>query len=79
MNSSQTIRVILVDDHNVVRSGLATFLRAFDDLELVGEAKNGFEAVNLCREKIPNVVLMDLRMPEMNGVAATQAILADHL
>jgi NarL family two-component system response regulator LiaR len=78
MNSSQTIRVILVDDHNVVRSGLATFLRAFDDLELVGEAKNGYEAVNLCREKQPDVILMDLMMPEMDGIAATQAILADY-
>jgi NarL family two-component system response regulator LiaR len=78
MNSAQTIRVILVDDHNVVRSGLATFLRAFDDLELVGEAKNGYEAVNLCREKQPDVILMDLMMPEMDGIAATQAILADY-
>ena len=78
MNSSQTIRVILVDDHNVVRSGLATFLRAFDDLELVGEAKNGYEAVNLCRENQPDVILMDLMMPEMDGIAATRAILADY-
>jgi NarL family two-component system response regulator LiaR len=77
MNISQTIRVMLVDDHNVVRSGLATFLRAYDDLELVGEAKNGFEAVKLCREKKPDVVLMDLMMPEMDGIAATRAILAD--
>jgi NarL family two-component system response regulator LiaR len=77
MNISQTIRVMLVDDHNVVRSGLATFLRAYDDLELVGEAKNGFEAIKLCREKKPDVVLMDLMMPEMDGIAATQAILAE--
>jgi len=72
-----TIRVVLVDDHNVVRSGLATFLRAYEDLQLVGEAKNGLEAVNLCREKKPDVVLMDLMMPEMDGIAATRAILAD--
>ena len=78
MNTSQTIRVMLVDDHNVVRSGLATFLRAYDDLELVGEAKNGLEAINLCREKQPDVILMDLMMPEMDGIAATKAILADH-
>ena len=44
MNTSQTIQVMLVDDHNVVRSGLATFVNAYDDLELVGEAKNGLEA-----------------------------------
>ena len=78
MNASQTIRVMLVDDHNVVRSGLATFLRAYEDLELVGEAKNGSEALNLCHQKVPNVILMDLMMPEMDGIAATRAILADY-
>ena len=78
MNTSQVIQVMLVDDHNVVRSGLATFLRAYDDLELVGEAKNGLEALNLCRKKKPDVILMDLMMPEMDGIAATRAILADH-
>jgi len=78
MNTSQTIRVMLVDDHNVVRSGLATFLRAYDDLELVGEARNGVEAVNLCHRNKPDVILMDLMMPEMDGIAATRAILADY-
>jgi len=78
MNTSQTIQVMLVDDHNVVRSGLATFLRAYEDLELVGEAKNGLEAVNLCHQKKPDVILMDLMMPEMDGIAATRAILADY-
>jgi NarL family two-component system response regulator LiaR len=77
MNTPLTIRVLLVDDHNVVRSGLATFLRAYDDLELVGEAKNGLEAVRLCRQVKPDVVLMDLMMPEMDGIAATRAILAE--
>jgi len=77
MNTPHTIRVLLVDDHNVVRSGLATFLRAYDDLELVGEAKNGLEAVRLCRQVKPDVVLMDLMMPEMDGIAATRAILAE--
>jgi two-component system, NarL family, response regulator LiaR len=78
MNASQTIRVMLVDDHNVVRSGLATFLKAYEDLELVAEARNGREAVELCCQKKPDVILMDLMMPEMDGIAATQAILADH-
>jgi two-component system, NarL family, response regulator LiaR len=78
MDTSQAIQVMLVDDHNVVRSGLATFLRAYDDLTLVGEAKNGLEALNLCRNKKPDVILMDLMMPEMDGIAATRAILADY-
>ncbi len=78
MSTSQTIRVMLVDDHNVVRSGLATFLRAYDDLELVAEARNGLEALNLCQQKKPDVILMDLMMPEMDGIAATQAILAEY-
>jgi NarL family two-component system response regulator LiaR len=81
MNASQTpqaIRVMLVDDHNVVRSGLVTFLKAYDDLELVGEASNGVEAVNLCHRSKPDVILMDLMMPEMDGIAATRAILDDY-
>ena len=78
MNTLQTIRVMLVDDHNVVRSGLATFLRAYEDLELVGEAKNGLEALALCHQKKPDVILMDLMMPEMDGIAATRAILAEY-
>src|SRR5512135_3331947 len=78
MNTSQTIRVMLVDDHNVVRSGLAAFLKAYDDLELVGEARNGLEALKLCRQMEPDVILMDLMMPEMDGITATRAILADY-
>jgi NarL family two-component system response regulator LiaR len=76
-NSTKTIKVLLVDDHNVVRSGLATFLRAYDDLELIGEAKNGLEAIQFCRTSKPDVILMDLMMPEMDGIAATTAILAE--
>jgi NarL family two-component system response regulator LiaR len=78
MNSSPLIRVMLVDDHNVVRSGLATFLKAYDDLELIGEARNGLEAIHLCQQKVPDVILMDLMMPEMDGIAATKAILAEY-
>ena len=78
MNTLQSIQVMLVDDHNVVRSGLATFLKAYEDLELVGEARNGLEALALCHRKKPDVILMDLMMPEMDGIAATRAILADY-
>jgi serine phosphatase RsbU (regulator of sigma subunit)/DNA-binding NarL/FixJ family response regulator len=71
---SRPIRVLLVDDHAVVRRGLSAFLLIFDDLELVGEAGSGEEAVHLCEQLQPDVVLMDLVMPEMNGAAATRAI-----
>ena len=74
MSESAPIRVLIVDDHKVVRSGLATFLRAFRDLELVGQAANGREAVLLAEQERPDVVLMDLMMPEMDGAAATKAI-----
>ncbi len=71
---SKPIRVMLVDDHAVVRSGLAAFLLASDDLELVGEAGGGAEAVRMCVTCQPDVVLMDLVMPGMDGAAATKAI-----
>jgi len=74
MNESDSIRVMLVDDHAVVRSGLGAFLLVFDDLELVGEAGGGEEAVRLCQQLKPDVVLMDLVMPGMDGAAATRAI-----
>jgi NarL family two-component system response regulator LiaR len=68
------IRVLIVDDHTMVRTGLATFLDVTDRLELVGEASNGREAIDLCEQLQPDVVLMDLMMPEIDGVAATQTI-----
>jgi len=74
MTETNPIRVMIVDDHDMVRSGLSVFLEAFDDLELVGEAADGEEAIRLCAEVQPHVVLMDLVMPEMDGVTATQAI-----
>ena len=74
MNENKPIRVMLVDDHAVVRSGLSAFLLAFDDLELVGEASSGAEAVAKCSQLRPDVVLMDLVMPGMDGATATRAI-----
>lgn len=68
------IRVLLVDDHAVVRSGIGAVLAASDDMDLVGEAGDGEEAVKLCGEVKPDVVLMDLFMPRMDGVAATETI-----
>jgi NarL family two-component system response regulator LiaR len=68
------LQVLLVDDHAMVRRGLATFLKAFDDLELAGEAADGDEAVRRCAEAQPDVVLMDLMMPGLDGVAATRVI-----
>ncbi len=78
MNDMKPIRVMLVDDHAVVRSGLGAFLMVFDDLELVGEASSGEEAVVMCDRYQPDVVLMDMVMPEMDGAAATRAILEKH-
>ena len=74
MNSSVPIRVMLVDDHTMVRRGLATFLEVFDDLELAGQAANGDEAVELCARLLPDVVLMDMIMPGMDGATVTRLI-----
>jgi NarL family two-component system response regulator LiaR len=74
MDEMIPIRVLLVDDHAVVRSGLSAFLLAFDDLELVGEAGSGEDAIRLCEQLHPDVVLMDLVMPGMDGAAATKRI-----
>ena len=74
MTESDRIRVLIVDDHAMLRRGLVTFLLSFDDLELVGEAANGVEALRLCGQVQPDVVLMDLVMPNMDGATATRAI-----
>jgi two-component system, NarL family, response regulator LiaR len=76
MTQSNPIRVLLVDDHMVVRSGLSTVLSVYDDLKLVGEAGDGEEAIRLCERLQPDVVLMDLLMPKMDGVTAIKAIKA---
>ena len=71
---SKPIRVMLVDDHTMVRRGLATFLKIFDDLQLVGEAESGETAIQLCAEVLPDVILMDMALPVMDGATATRAI-----
>jgi len=74
ISPSQPIRVMLVDDHTMVRRGLATFLKVFDDLQLAGEAESGAAAIQLCGELLPDVVLMDMAMTDMDGATATRII-----
>jgi NarL family two-component system response regulator LiaR len=74
MGKLDPIRVMVVDDHAVVRSGLRMFLLAFDDIALVAEAATGEEALGLCDEARPDVVLMDLVMPGMGGADATRVL-----
>ena len=76
--NARVIRVMVVDDHAVVRGGLAAFLLAYDDLLLVGEASNGLEAVRYSGVYHPDVILMDLMMPEMDGATATRIIREQH-
>jgi two-component system, NarL family, response regulator LiaR len=71
------IRILIADDHAVVREGLRTFLSLDSEIEVIGEAENGAEAVDLARRHRPDVVLMDLLMPEMDGITATQEIRRD--
>lgn len=78
MNKQTPIRVMLVDDHDMVRSGLAVFLETFDDLALVGEAASGEDAIRLVETLQPDIILMDLVMPGMNGVDTTHAIRQAH-
>ena len=74
---ARPIRVLLVDDHGVVRRGLRGYLELLDDIEIVGEAENGRLGVEAARELRPDVVLMDLLMPELDGIAATAVIRAE--
>ncbi|WP_404332976.1 response regulator [Mesobacillus maritimus] len=72
------ISVLIADDHHVVRRGLAFFLRTQQDIVIIGEAENGQEAVNLAKSLKPDVILMDLVMPEMDGIEATKHIKVAH-
>jgi len=74
MTNTTPIRVMVVDDHDMVRRGLAAFLRIKPDLKLVGEARNGQEALDSCDELQPDIILMDLVMPEMDGATAIRLI-----
>lgn len=69
------IKVMIVDDHPVVRDGLKNMLLVYDDLQLVGEAENGHTALLLCQKNTPDVILMDIVMPGMDGIATTRAVL----
>src|SRR5947209_3722168 len=75
--SSSPIRVLCVDDHSLVRKGIASILHNEPDIKLVAEAANGHQAVELFRQLQPDVTLMDLRMPELDGIGAARAILAE--
>lgn len=68
---SEPITIIIVDDHAVVRSGLRAYLSASSEFDVVGEAASGEDAIDLVRQKIPDVVLMDLILPDMDGSTAT--------
>lgn len=75
MDEPKPIKVLIVDDHPVVRDGLKNMMLVFDDLELIGEKKNGKAALISCQENTPDVILMDIIMPAMDGIEATRAIL----
>lgn len=74
MTTPAKIRILIAEDHVMVRSGLIMALESYPDMQVVGEAGNGVDAVRLCEELRPDVVLMDVRMPKMDGVAATRLI-----
>lgn len=71
-------RILIADDHPMYRKGLRTILETVDDMEVVGEATNGQEAIDLCKQVSPDVILMDIRMPGVNGVEAARQIKKDH-
>jgi len=76
MNQKQSIRVLVVDDHTIVRRGIKALLAETDEIQVVGEAKNGLEAIQLSSQLEPNIILMDLLMPGMDGIQTTRQISA---
>ncbi len=78
MTQLTPIKVMVVDDHPVVRDGLKSMFQVFDDLELIGEAENGGEALEFCQQNPPDVILMDIFMPGMDGIQATHSILEQY-
>src|SRR5688572_27557001 len=75
---TQPIRVMIVDDHDIVRRGLSMFLHGFDDLMLVGEAANAPDALRVCDQVQPDVILMDIMMPDTDGITLTRTLRTKH-
>jgi len=78
MDDQDLIKVLIVDDHHVVREGISAILNLVDDIEVVGDAKDGQDAIKKARALLPDVVLIDISMPIMDGMAATRAIKREH-
>ncbi len=76
---SKVIRIVIADDQRLMREGLKTILDLEEDMEVIGTASNGFEALELCRDLKPDIVLMDIRMPRVDGVEATERIAEEEL
>lgn len=70
-------RILLVDDHKILRDGICSLVKGYDDMEVVGEAADGRTAIRLVQELSPDVVIMDISMPDLNGIDATRKIIAD--
>jgi len=72
------INIVLADDHKVLRHGLSQAIKSEQDMEITGQAENGYEAIKLAQELVPDIVIMDIAMPELNGIEATRQILKTH-